>query len=258
MEYLPWTLLWEAHVSAKFTDSAGVMSSLFSLTSSGVSYKPVARTTLIQSPSLLDRYPSRNIPTSSQDVHFYVGPMNDITFLDYLDQVLPELCAPFDSEFEFLEAFAFRGRPPTRPKNMLDSWTSEKVLEVYHAIRPLYRGLHARPDEAFRFAHWRSQQLEHPCPPDDWRGYWRPWWLRDGKISSSVASSCCPPDGWMTTRIDSSYKEATIRDPELRSYFRLQLAERNFELFCHYWLGPELWAFLKYVCSHTYGGNAAG
>jgi len=65
--------------------------------------------------------------------------MNDITFLDYPDQVSPELCGPFDSEFEFLEVFAFRGRPPTRPKKMLDSWVYEKVLEVYHIIRPLQK-----------------------------------------------------------------------------------------------------------------------
>jgi hypothetical protein len=51
------------------------------------------------------------------------------------------------------------------------------------------------------------------------------------------------------------YKEETIGDPQLRSHFRLQLAERNLELFCHYWLGPELPAFF-YACSHTYAGNA--
>jgi hypothetical protein len=80
--------------------------------------------------------------------------MNDITVLDYPNQVTPELCGPFNSEFEILEAFAFR---PRRPKATLGHRTFEKVIEVFSIIRPLYRGFSFstsdRPDETFHLAH---------------------------------------------------------------------------------------------------------
>lgn len=50
------------------------------------------------------------------------------------------------------------------------------------------------------------------------------------------------------------YGDDTIRDAELRSHFRLQLAGQNMELFHHHWLGPERAIF--YACCYTYPGNA--
>jgi hypothetical protein len=45
--------------------------------------------------------------------HLSIGPINDITFLDYPRKLLPHVCGPF--KYATLdEAFAFLGKPPTR------------------------------------------------------------------------------------------------------------------------------------------------
>ena len=166
MEYLPGECLGDCferltHEQKLRTsiDLAAVMSSLFSITASRIG--SLLQTRCKDDSNLnrhvlrypLDGYPSYEV---SQDVEFCIGPMNDITFLDYPDQVSPELCGPFDSEFDFLEAFAFRGRPRTRQWNM-DYSSFEKVLDVYRTIRPLYRGFASsssdRPDKTYHLAH---------------------------------------------------------------------------------------------------------
>jgi hypothetical protein len=53
---------------------------------------------------------------------FSVGPVNDITFLNYPPQISPQHCGPFDSERQFLAAFAFLGHPPTRRGDKLGQW----------------------------------------------------------------------------------------------------------------------------------------
>jgi hypothetical protein len=142
------------------TALAMVMSSLFKITASRIGSLLPER---CKDDSNLShhvlRYPSDLHPLceTPQDIRFRIGPVNDVTFLDYPNQVLPGLCGPFDSEFDFLEAFAFRGRPPTRPNKKLERWAFNKVLEVYRTIRPLYRGFICspsyQPDKTFHFSH---------------------------------------------------------------------------------------------------------
>ncbi len=49
------------------------------------------------------------------------------------------------------------------------------------------------------------------------------------------------------------YGDDTIRDAELRSHFRLQLAGQNMELFHHHWLGPELRSIFYALLLHISG-----
>ncbi|KAF8225372.1 hypothetical protein L208DRAFT_1380656 [Tricholoma matsutake] len=51
------------------------------------------------------------------------------------------------------------------------------------------------------------------------------------------------------------YGDDNLGDVELRSHFCLQLVGQNMELFCHYWLGPEVRAIF-YACCHADPGNA--
>jgi Phosphotransferase enzyme family len=75
-----------------------------------------------------------------------VGPVNDLTFLCYPHRIPPQLCGPFDSEHQFLAAFAFLGYPPTRAGTKLGRWAFAKTLEVYDVVASLYR-------------QWSSQKL---------------------------------------------------------------------------------------------------
>ena len=85
-----------------------------------------------------------------------IGPINDLTFLDYPNQIPPQICGPFDSERRFLEAFAFLGRPPTRKGGKMGRWAFEKAIEVYDALKQLQQPPskpHIEEREAFHFAH---------------------------------------------------------------------------------------------------------
>jgi len=169
--------------------------------------------------------------------------MNNITFLDYPNQVMPELCGPFNSELEFLKAFAFS------------------------IIQPLYRGFafstSDRPDKTFHLSHGDLSNWNILVDPTisavtgvvDWEmvGF-RPAWL------AAVAPGWFngDPDQFLMSDHQGhhpKYKDDTIGDTELCSHFRLQLARWNMELFCHYWLGPELRAFFD-AGTQTYAGNA--
>lgn len=254
-------------------DLAMVMSSLFIITASYIgSLLPELRKDDSNTGHYPLRYPLDSHPlceatTFTQDVRFRIGPMNDVTLLDYPNQVPASLCGPFDSEFDFLEAFAFRGRPPTRPNNKLDRWAFNKVFEVYHTIRPLYRGFIGSssdlPDETFHFSHGDLSSWNILVDPQsgtitgviDWEmAGFRPAWL------AAVAGGWFNDDQDRFLMTDDQsrhleYGDDKLGDAELRSHFRLQLAGRNMELFCHYWLGPELRAIF-YACCHAYPGNA--
>ena len=52
--------------------------------------------------------------------HFSIGPVNDISFLDYPRQLPIELCGPFDTERDWIEAFAFGGKP--RLECLTEEW----------------------------------------------------------------------------------------------------------------------------------------
>jgi Phosphotransferase enzyme family len=84
-----------------------------------------------------------------------VGPVNDLTFLSYPHQIPPHHCGPFDSERQFLAAFAFLGYPSTRGRNKLGRWAFEKMFEVYDVVALLYRQSEVSPfsPEIFHFAH---------------------------------------------------------------------------------------------------------
>lgn len=215
----------------------------------------------------LDTPNNLNTLTTSADSHLGVGPINDVTFLDYPRQVSPSRCGPFRSELEFLEAFAFRGHPPTRSDDKLERWAFEKVFEVYHAVRPLYRGFgsssNADQGDTFHFSHGDLSSWNVLVDPEsggitgviDWEmAGFRPAWL--------AAVGC----GWFNDDSDRflmtddqdgrlGYAEDTPADTRLRAHFRLQLAERSMELFRHYWLGVELRAIFYSLC-HEYPGNA--
>ena len=52
--------------------------------------------------------------------HFSIGPVNDASFLDYPRQLPIELCGPFDTERDWIEAFAFGGKP--RLECLTEEW----------------------------------------------------------------------------------------------------------------------------------------
>jgi hypothetical protein len=85
-----------------------------------------------------------------------IGPINDITFLDYPRQLSSRVSGPFNTKREWMEAFAFLGKPPTRPGGKLEYWAFEKILEVYDVIMRFYRQSTPstpRERETFHFAH---------------------------------------------------------------------------------------------------------
>jgi hypothetical protein len=77
--------------------------------------------------------------------------------LNYPHQFPPQHCGPFDSERQFLEAFASLSYP--RTDKLDDRWPFEKTLEVYDVVAPLalYRQSEVSPlrvcPETFHFAH---------------------------------------------------------------------------------------------------------
>lgn len=187
---------------------------------------------------------------------FYVGPLNDITFLSYPHQIPPQHCGPFDSERQFLEAFAFLGYPPTRADDKLSRWGFEKALEVYDVVAALYR-----QSETFHFAHGDLSEGNILIDPDtgvitgivDWEmAGFRPAWL------SAVAA------GWFNDDSECFFMNEyqggrgnygdDPTDALVRAHFRLKLAELDEELFRHHLQGIEQRAFF-YACCHEYSSN---
>jgi Phosphotransferase enzyme family len=134
------------------TDLVNVVSTLYTLTSSYCG-------SMIYNQSLTDdqhspRYGSapQSTYTGIADNKFMIGPFNDITFLELPGTVPASSCGPFRMERSFLEAITYRGSPPTRSCEKVDSWPFEKLLEVYDAVRPLYSIPGAEP-QTFHFSH---------------------------------------------------------------------------------------------------------
>ncbi|KIJ28592.1 hypothetical protein M422DRAFT_270095 [Sphaerobolus stellatus SS14] len=59
-----------------------------------------------------------------------IGAINDSVFLDYLNQVPLELCDPFTSDQEWMEAAAYLGIPGTRTTDK-DRYSFDKLVEVF-------------------------------------------------------------------------------------------------------------------------------
>ena len=97
-----------------------------------------------------------------------VGPVNDLTFLDYPRQIDPHLCGPFDSERDFMEAIAFLGKPPTRAGGKFKCGVFEKTLEIYDVVERLYRSSENSSTESciFHFAHGDLSDCNVLIDPD--------------------------------------------------------------------------------------------
>lgn len=202
--------------------------------------------------------------------HFSVGPVNDISFLDYPRQLPLELCGPFNTERDWMEAFAFGGKvrhePLTEEWKKLELWAFEKTLEVYDVVAEFYqRSSHSTFNESgmFHLAHGDFSSYNILIDPDtgaitgliDWEmAGFRPAWL------AAVGGGWFNDDSerFLMTDDQSSrdnYAEETPTDAITRASFRLRLAALDEELFGHYLLGLELRA-LFYACCNEFAGNA--
>ncbi|KAF8232577.1 hypothetical protein L208DRAFT_1397238 [Tricholoma matsutake] len=204
----------------------------------------------------LDSHPLCEATTFTQDVQFHIRPMNDITLLDYPNQVLASLCGHFNSEFDFLEVFAFCSRLPTRLNNKLDCWAFNKVFKVYCTIQPLYRGFIGSssdlPDETYNSSYLGLVTFHFS------HGDFSSWNIlvdpQSGTITSVIdwemASFCSTwlADQFLMTDDQSrhlKYGDDNLGDAEVCSHFHLQFMGQNMEL-----------AAIFYACCHTYPGNA--
>ena len=204
--------------------------------------------------------------------HFSIGPINDISFLEYPRQLPVELCGPFDTEREWMEAFAFGGKVRTEPlteeRKKLELWAFEKTLEVYDVVAQFYqKSSHSTFEESgmFHLAHGDLSTYNILIDPDtgavtgliDWEmAGSRPAWL------AAVGGGWFNDDSerFLMTFEQSSrdnYAEETPTDAITRASFRLRLAALDEKLFRHYLLGLELRA-LFYACCYEFAGNAEG
>jgi hypothetical protein len=167
---------------------------------------------------------------------FHVGTVNDVSFHSYPRQIPPQRIGPFDSERQFLEAFAFQGYPPTLTE-ILNRRPFEKTLEVYDVVAPLYRQFEVSPlqvgPETFHFAHGDLSEGNILIDLDtvaitgmfDWEmAGFRPAWF------SAVAAGWFNDDSgrFLMTYSQSgrgNYIDETPTDALVRAQFRLKLAE---------------------------------
>jgi hypothetical protein len=202
--------------------------------------------------------------TTAQE-HLYIGPVNDITFLDYPQQIPPHVCGPFDTEREWMEAFAFYGKPPTRAGGKLGCWAFEKTLEVYDVVARFYRKSSQstfEEKETFHLAHGDLSSYNILIDPDtgaitgliDWEmAGFRPAWL------AAVGGGWFNDDSerFLMTDDQSSrgnHADETPADAITRAHFRLRLAALDENLFRHHLQGIEIRA-LFYACCHEYAMN---
>ena len=251
------------------TDLALVMSSLFKIkaTQCGSLSRMRRRSSFgcLKKPLHAQSYPTLSHlghgglsdPAIIHHAGFQVGPVNDLTFLNYPHQIPAQHCGPFGSERQFLEAFAFLGYPPTRADDKLSRWAFEKTLEVYEVVATLYR-----QSDTFHFAHGDLSEGNILIDPDtgvitgivDWEmAGFRPAWL------SAVAAGWFNDDSERFLMTDhqsghGNYRDETPTDALVRAHFRLKLAELDEELFRHHLQGIELRA-LFYACCNENSGN---
>ena len=145
MEYMPGRTLGDCNEALIFqqklrvaTDMANILSSLFRITAPQCgSVAGVSRDGCL--PHRAQHFRFQDLSLSSTHIfsriHFLIddqndfdsvnniGPINDLTFLDYPNQIPPR---PFDSERQFLEVFAFLGRPPTLEGGKMGRWTFKR------------------------------------------------------------------------------------------------------------------------------------
>jgi len=280
MEYIPGRTLADCFETLTLqqklraaTDMANIMSSLFRITASqcgsiaGVSRNDgCLRRFVFQDPSLSSIHVFSKIGFLIDDHRNVVniGPINDITFLDYPHQVPPQFCGPFNSERQFIQAFAFLGQPPTREGGKLGRWAFEKVIEVYDAIKQLQQPpskshISLEERETFHFAHGDLSDANILINPDtgeitgiiDWEmAGFRPPWL------AAVAGGWFDDDSERFLMSDhesgrGDYRDETPMDAVVRAQFRLRLAAIHEDLYRHYLQGCELRALFYACCNES-------
>jgi len=247
MEYMPGRCLADCFEDLTYqqklrtaSDVADIMSSMFKITARQCGSISSYMDIFLRDPSLSSlRYPhlaplSSPRPDTAVAGQFCVGPVNDLTFLDYPRQIDPHLCGPFNSERDFMEAIAFLGKPPTRAGGRLKCRVFEKTLEIYDVVERLYRSSKNGSTESrmFHFAHGDLSDCNILIDPDtgavtgviDWEmAGFRPSWL------AAVAAGWFNDDSERFLMTDfqsfrSNHVDETPTDTVVRAYFRLRLA----------------------------------
>ncbi|KAF8498285.1 hypothetical protein JB92DRAFT_3125410 [Gautieria morchelliformis] len=275
MEYMPGTRLGDS--VATLTDDqkvrtgmdmADIMYSLFQITARQCG-------SLLRSDSQDDRglpyrslrYPINSLPVSpghlgsnaaiDPKTGFAIGPVNDIGFLPHPTHLPAQLCGPFSTEREWMEGFAFMGKPPTRAEKT-DLMTYSKILEIYDIVARFYENsCHSTPEEkdTFHLAHGGFSERNILIDPEtgaitgvlDWEmAGFRPAWL------AAVAGGWFDDDSerFIMSEMESERGDCrndTPGDAITRARFRLRLAALDKSLFRHYQQGVELRALL-YAC----------
>jgi hypothetical protein len=200
---------------------------------------------------------------------FFVGPVNDVIFLDLMNPLETHRCGPFDTEREFMEATAFRGRPPTRhggPSG--EAWSMSKSLEVYDVVKSFYQrssltvGTSSSSDENFHFCHGDLSVYNILVDPTtgavtgviDWEmSGFRPAWL----MATAPEWFNDDVDRFLMSSFQESprnYANETPADALVRAHFRRTLASLDQDFFRHYLQGMELRAFF-HSCCNVYESN---
>ncbi|GJE96626.1 kinase-like protein [Phanerochaete sordida] len=183
---------------------------------------------------------------------FAIGPANDSTFINEDDPVHAALCGPFPSERAYLEAVAYRGRPRDDPSNGGAREVFKRVMDVYDAVRPLYRALDSADAPTFHFAHndlfttniLLDTATGHITGIIDWdRSGFVPGWqagypginhFGDDCSRFTVAECLDGPDAL----------DEPAEAQEVRESFRDALRSRDPTLWDNHWDGVELRAIL--------------
>jgi len=283
MEYMPGLCLADGFEQLTYeqkrhtaTDVAKIMFSLFNITSAECgSISPYSGDRSDESlchnslryPLFTPLFSPRLTPTLKGQSGI-VGPINDLTFLDYPRQVDPQLCGPFNSERSFMEAFAFLGTPPTRTGGKVSCWVFEKTLEVYDVVKKIYSKtqqseVSSSNHNRFHFAHGDLSDFNILIDPAtgavtgviDWEmAGFRPAWLAavGGRWFDDDSERSILMSDFQDSR--GNHAEETPADAVLRAHFRLRLATLDAQLFRHHLQGIELRALL-YACCNEFDGN---
>ena len=202
--------------------------------------------------------------TQVGDGDFLIGPVSDVTFLEFTGTVPASLCGPFTTERAFLEAFGYNNARGTRLQDKVDIWPIDRMFEIYDVIRPLY----APPVDSsapFHFAHADLSVANLIVDPKsgeitgliDWEmAGFRPAWLCTGSGTWFDDDFCRfvaedhqdGPDG---------YGNDAETDPRLRQVFLTELEAHNPTLLEHNRKGVELRALFYNLCNE-YTSNTVG
>ena len=157
--------------------------------------------------------------TEVVDGDFVIGPVNDITFLQFTKTVPASLCGPFATERAFLEAFGYKdpyGGAKVQSKLWrYMRWPVERMFEIYDLIRPLYTP-QVDSSAPFHFAHADLSVANLMVDPGlgeitgliDWEmAGFRPAWLDRGHGSTMIRAGLW----WRTTRTGRMGTQRTQR-----------------------------------------------